>query len=538
MSAKKNVPIYQEIEEVKNRTSPRIIKRQNYISSTNKVMNNIMNMCPQLQSNMKNIVLNTPIDLTKSQTRQKRFGDNNCDEQIKRRKITKMNELSDDEEDYDVCIDDRLDDIELKNIDSKKYRQIKTSYTKGKITMKKIFEHGFNDDDILWFYKNMLRLEDLEGTEMHNLEDRMEQRFKFCTMLKEHGLYDSQNQSSNQIDNVFQKIIKSTHTDKIKKLLITKLQSVSIDSIEEYQKIVNWIETVLQIPSDVKSSKTNIENTISKLYNKLATSFFGMENIIKEIVQAICSILTDPNNAGNILTLVGPPGVGKTSISNMISTAIGMGYGQISCGSINDQATITGHNSTYIGSKVGLLTQCLINNNQLDNVIVLDELDKITDSKILPVLLHVLDKSQNHHFKDAYCPEIDIDLSKNLFVITVNSLENLDNALKDRLKVVHVNGYNLDEKIQICKNHIIPKLIAKTGVNLVIEQNVIKKCIEKISPDISGVRSLERFFSDIYEKLLLTKHLGAEIYDLPKTFNINKLQKINYDTIVHLTNYS
>jgi ATP-dependent Lon protease len=243
------------------------------------------------------------------------------------------------------------------------------------------------------------------------------------------------------------------------------MYSVSNESVEEYQKALNWMETVLSLPTEVKSSKKNISQSIKDLHQKLTTNMSGMEKVISQILQAVCTILTDPDNRGYILTLVGPPGVGKTSISSMISEAIGMGFGQVSCGSINDQATITGHGSTYIGSKPGILTQYLINTGQLDNVILLDEMDKIQDSKVVPILLQILDRSQNSRFRDAFCPEVNIDLSKNFYIVAVNSLDAFDDALKDRLKVVYVDGYGVDQKVQICSEHLLPKLKVKTSIS-------------------------------------------------------------------------
>jgi ATP-dependent Lon protease len=415
----------------------------------------------------------------------------------------------------------------------KKIQELREKNEESKIDITKISMSNFSNDDSVWFYKNIKRLSHLDGKDRFDLEDKIEQRYKLLKTLQASNLYKTFKKGAER--DMTKEILESKHPDNVKSILLNKLYNVMDSSTDEYQKILNWMDIVLSLPININSVKQDIKTSMNLLYKNLHENLYGMDDVIQQVLQAVCTILTDPNNNGYILTLVGPPGVGKTTISTLIANAIGMGFGQVSCGSINDQSTIVGHGSTYIGSKPGIFTQCLINNGQLDNVILLDELDKLYDEKMIPILLHVLDRTQNNRFKDAFCPEIDIDLSKNLFIVAVNSLESFDEALKDRLKVVTVNGYDSEQKINICIKHLIPKLIKKTKINLSIDANTVRTCVEKISPDISGVRDLERFFGDIYEKLLLLSYMGPEFFNLPKTFNMNALKKIDVDLIKHLT---
>lgn len=449
--------------------------------------------------------------------------------------VAELNDLYDDHITTRVNNDPNMTEDVLRDI-NKKIKEIRENQEESRIDIAKVMIANFNKEDSLWFYKNIKRVPLIDGQERFNLEDKIEKRYALLKSLQNANMYENFNVGTGTNDRDTTKdIMASNHPMHIKRMLLNKMYTVTNESMEEYQKTLNWMDTVLNIPTEVKSSKHDINSSMNRLYVKLQQNFYGMDNVIKQILQAVCTILTDPNNEGYILTLVGPPGVGKTTISTLIAEAIGMGFGQVSCGSIADQATIVGHGSTYIGSKPGVFTQCLINNGQMDNVILLDEMDKMYDSKILPILLHVLDRSQNNRFKDAFCPEVDIDLSKNLYIIAVNSLDSFDDALRDRLKVVHIDGYDIEQKIQICIKHIIPRLMKKTSVNTEIDNHTIKRCIQHVSPKISGVRDLERFFGDIYEKLLLVKHMGGAIFNFPAHFNPNDLKKIDEKIIYQLS---
>lgn len=409
---------------------------------------------------------------------------------------------------------------------NKNINEIRNIYLDSKIDISKVMLAKFNKEDSVWFYKNIKRVPLMEGREKFDLEDKIEKRYKLLKSLQEANMYEKFNACMDDRDTT-RDILASKHSARVQHVLLNKMYTVSNESIEEYQKALNWMDTILSLPTEVKSSRHDVSGAVKRLYEKLQQNLYGMDDVIVQILQAVCSILSDPKNESYILTLVGPPGVGKTTISTLIAEAIGMGFGQVSCGSIADQATIVGHGSTYIGSKPGVFTQCLINNQQLDNVILLDEMDKMYDSKMLPVLLHVLDRSQNNRFKDAFCPEVDVDLSKNLYIVAVNSLDSFDNALRDRMKIVHVNGYDVVQKTVICTKHIIPRLIEKTGIDATIDPQVVAQCINTVSPDNSGVRDLERFFGDVYEKLLLDKHMEGKVYNL-------SAKKIDMDIIYQL----
>jgi ATP-dependent Lon protease len=533
-----------------------------------KVLNDINKRCPELSDTIRNII-NTE---NKTNTIKRKLKNNNFKPINKRRRKNieeSNNSLTDsltnsltnsldddyslgDETDYDDLyeevndlhndiIDDNFNSLNKtdKNNFNKKIFDIRNRYLNEKVSLCKVISENFNDNDLLWFYKNINKLEDLEGKEKHDLEEKIQNKYTFLKKLKDNDMYNS---IKNINDNIIDDILKSHHNEKVKNLLLNRVINITDESIEEYQKMINWVKTILSIPTKPKNITTDMNKILNNLYKNLTTNIYGMNHIIKEILKSVSSIMTDPENNGNVIALVGPPGVGKTTISNLIASSIGMGFGHISCGSINDRATIMGHSSTYIGGKPGLITEILRQSGQTNNVIVLDEMDKLPDDKMIPIFLHILDKSQNNKFKDEYCSEIDIDLSKNMYIVSVNSLDKFDKALKNRLKVIRIDGYDLIDKIEICKNYIIPKVMKRTKINATINVKLIKKCIERISPQKSGVRELERFFGDIYEQLLLIKNIKnnsivKKFYN-KKVQNIDDLNIINKELIENLTDIS
>lgn len=489
-----------------------------------KILRDIMKRCPHLTDAIQSIV------------KKKRKSDNISESPRKRRKVIhytydesdKSEETDEDyedetSEDPDELIndvndlhDDYIDEghvaklnmnTEQKNKYNRKLKNVRDVYEKNIVKMHDIIMGDFDDNDNVWFYRNIKMLEKMDiGMNKFELEDNIRKKYEYLTSLKKNGLYENYRRDRN----IIKDIIESKHSDQVKQIMLNKMSDTLTNSNEEYQKALDWLHVVLNLPTETKKTNNNLSNILNRLHKNLKNHLYGMENVTLHLLKTVCAIMTDSENNGSIMALVGPPGVGKTTICNLIAESIGFGYGHISCGSINDRATIMGHNSTYIGSKPGLFTQILTNTGQTNNVIVLDEMDKMPDKKFLPIFLQVLDKSQNDKFRDEFCPEINIDLSKNMYILSANTLDNFDEALKNRLKIINIDGYNVEDKIEICISHIIPKIMKRTGVKLKINKDLIKRCILKISPTISGVRDLERFFGDIYEYILLIKTVNID----------------------------
>jgi ATPase family protein associated with various cellular activities (AAA) len=425
---------------------------------------------------------------------------------------------------------DEMDSSARENFHSK-LREIRESYNSQKVDIAKVIHSVFNEEDNNWFYSRLGRLKLMDGKEKYDLEDEIQRKFATLTSLQKAGLYQKFNRPAER--NIIKEILDSDKPDDMKQIMINRMMNTPNDGGEEYQKALVWLDVVMSIPTECKnmigSNNDNEEGVeldvgfgsiLFRLKQNLDSNLFGMDNVKRQIMQAVTTIQNDPESQGYIIALVGDPGVGKTTISSQIAETIGMGFGQIPCGSISDRSGVVGSTSTFIGAIPGLFTQLLMRTEQLNNVVLLDELDKLPDKSLLPTLLQVLDREQNFRFKDAFCPEVDIDMSKNLYIIAVNDISGFDKALRDRMKVIHVSGYDTDQKTHICHEHIIPKIQSKTGITPDIDYDTIHYFVNKVSPQISGVRDITRYFEDIYEKLQLIHRFTEYLKHDPEAWGV------------------
>lgn len=422
-----------------------------------------------------------------------------------------------------------------------KERQTREISEGKEVTIDDIFDLNLSDDDNVWFYDH-INIRDAVCDEEHRLDItyKIFDRYNLLKKLKEEGI-DSAYKSSG--DDVMNRIMESTHSAEYKSKLINIIKDkISNTGSEEYHKALELVNIVLDIPTCVKNVNPNVSDVINKLATYLDDNMYGMENVKLKILESVCSILCSKNNSGKILTLVGPPGVGKTAICSIISKAMDMPFSTISLGLISDPSDLCGHSSTYIAARPGRFLNILRQAGQLNNLILLDEIDKLNskgmcESNISSILIHVLDPCQNDKIRDAYCQDFPFDMSKTFFVLSCNDTSTIDKVLMDRLEIVHVSGYDINEKTEIVCRHLIPALIEKYGIknqDIIINKPDISELIKYYEECMnikgnSGVRSINKLIETIFCKLILSKNISKKnkYYKMLKVHNLKTPLALN-----------
>lgn len=284
---------------------------------------------------------------------------------------------------------------------------------------------------------------------------------------------------------------------------LDKLQRLNPAS-GEYSVQFNYLQTLLDIPWN---HYTRDRFDLKRARKILDRDHHGLEKVKERILEHLAVLKLKGDLKSPILCLYGPPGVGKTSLGKSVSEALGRQYVRMSLGGLHDEAEIRGHRKTYIGAMPGRIIQSINKAGAANPVFILDEIDKISNSfhgDPASALLEVLDPEQNNAFHDNFL-ELDFDLSKVMFIATANTLSTISPPLLDRMELIDVSGYILDEKVEIARKHLIPKQMEHHGVPknaVVLSPKVIAHMVERYTRE-SGVRELDKILARLFRKIAL-----------------------------------
>ncbi|MEV4974123.1 endopeptidase La [Streptomyces scopuliridis] len=314
---------------------------------------------------------------------------------------------------------------------------------------------------------------------------------------------------------------------------VDKLERSS-DQSPEGSWIRTWLDTVLELPWN---ERTEDEYDIRGAQAVLDAEHSGLEDVKERITEylAVRKRRSDRGlgvvggrRGGAVLALVGPPGVGKTSLGESVAHAMGRKFVRVALGGVRDEAEIRGHRRTYVGALPGRIVRAIKEAGSMNPVVLLDEIDKVgSDFRGDPAaaLLEVLDPAQNHTFRDHYL-EVELDLSDVVFLATANVLEAIPEALLDRMELVRLDGYTEDEKVVIARDHLLPRQLERAGLEpgeVTLEDDALRKLAGEYTRE-AGVRNLERAIARLLRKVAAEHELGER--ELPFTLGAEHLRKL------------
>ena len=285
----------------------------------------------------------------------------------------------------------------------------------------------------------------------------------------------------------------------------------------DYTVQLNYLETMLDLPWDHES----VENTsIANTRQKLDDDHYGIEKVKERVVEYLAVMLRQRNKhieaKAQVLCLVGPPGTGKTSVCRSVAASLGRPYRRMALGGLHDEAEIRGHRRTYVGAMPGRILQEIIKAGASNPVFVLDEIDKVQTNTFhgdpSSALLEVLDPEQNRHFHDNFLG-MDYDLSRVLFIATANSVAEIQPALRDRMEIIEFSGYVMEEKVEIARRHLLPRIMKENvldGRRTRFSNEIISSIVDSYTRE-GGVRQLEKQLSKLVRHRVVQQELGEKV---------------------------
>ncbi len=307
----------------------------------------------------------------------------------------------------------------------------------------------------------------------------------------------------------------------------------------ERSKLLTWLNWATKLPHDkIKNLEhlyKKIPETLKQVAKKLDEELYGMYEVKEQILTFINTRLVNPHVRGCSLGLIGPPGVGKTTIARLLASVMDTPFSQMSFGGVRDADFLKGHDFCYVGSRPGEIVRCISAMKYKNGILFMDEFEKIADNKaITSCLLHIVDPQQNHEFRDSYLRELKIDLSHLWFIYSMNG-EPTDSALNDRLYKIEVPGYSKKEKMEIVTKYTLTKIIKNSGLeenSVILSEKIANYFVEKISPHKSGMRELEQSLSVLVNKISFLVNNKDNIDDFPFKISFKMKEKLEFPVTI------
>jgi ATP-dependent Lon protease len=359
-----------------------------------------------------------------------------------------------------------------------------------------------------------------------------------------------QKKNNNNALSIYQQLLLLDVDMETKIHILDKYDNIKRNTMgSEYSKGMTWINTVLNVPFNKfipfgitnSDPKDKLKTFFEKVKSDLDESIHGLDYVKEEILEYLARKVSNDKSKGHILALHGSAGTGKTKIISSLGKALNLPFYQINCGGLNDVAILTGHSETYLGSKPGKLVEIISNAGCMNPIIYLDEIDKISETKskeINGLLTHLLDEEQNNKFQDNYLANVNIDLSQVLFVIAFNHLDKVDPIVMDRMKIIHIQNPDLNDKITIIRDKILPTITKHIPQKIIIDDDLISYVITTKTQSEIGVRQIKKAFEKIINKLNYQLLIGEIVSEndevqITKTFIDLCLKSVEIDDKYH-----